>query len=67
LAEEAGARAQLHHEQKEQELQDKLLDVRRAFDIARRSLEETQIQAASLKDEVNRSRKAELRYKKKVR
>ena len=67
MAEEASNRAQQDHESREQELQDKLLDLRRAFASAKRNMENMRVQIASLNDEVNRARKSELRYKKKVR
>lgn len=66
LAEEAGVRAQIDHEKKEQGLRDRLVDVRRALEIAKRNLEDSHVNVMSLTDELNRARKSELRYKKKV-
>ena len=66
LAEEAGARAQLDHERKEQDLLDRLQDVRRELEIIKRALEDTQRKVLALEEDLSRSRKGELRYKKKV-
>lgn len=66
LAEEAGVRAQMDHDRIEQDLRDRLQDERRAHEITKRNLDDAQRKATVLEEEVKRSRKSELRYKKKV-
>ena len=67
LAEEAGNRAQEGHDRREQDLRERLQDVRRALEIAKRNLDEAQHKVIGLTGDLSRSRKGELKYKKKVR
>lgn len=67
LAEEAGTRAQEDHDRREQDLRERLQDVRRALEIAKRNLEDSQYKIIGLTDDLNKSRKSELKYRKKVR
>ncbi|KIP06041.1 hypothetical protein PHLGIDRAFT_477661 [Phlebiopsis gigantea 11061_1 CR5-6] len=65
LAEEAGARAQEDHDRRERDLRERLQDVRRALEIAKRNLEDAQYKVVGLTDDLNKSRKSELKYRKK--
>lgn len=66
MQEETSRREQEEHKQKEQELTQRMQDLRRALDTARRHLEETKVSEANLQADVERLRRNELRYKKKV-
>lgn len=67
LVQEESARREITmHEEREQELSQKLHDTRRALDTVRRHLESCRLSETKLGEEVERLRKSELRYRKKV-
>ena len=67
IQEESTRRIQVEHDRKEHEMVVRLQDMRRALDTARRCLDSSRISETDLKSELERLRKSELRYKKKVR
>lgn len=65
LAEEADMRAQDECKAREEDLRQRLYEVRRRLENNRHSLHEKDAQIASLTEELARTRKSEVRYKKK--
>ena len=66
IQEESTRRIQVEHDRKEHEMVVRLQDMRRALDTARRCLDSSRTSETDLKSELERLRKSELRYKKKV-